>query len=166
MTSLAHQNDDRFREQGIAAPLTFLIMFIIFIYGALLVGLLGLSNWIIHAWNLTFFINLGKFGVFLLAIIIPALWAVLVAICASIPYYILRSRGSYLMASKVATIIVFGMFHIFALPWILWPMVRRASPKLRRKHIEKLRQMVRDGKMKDRLAERHRRLLFRGYHFS
>ena len=80
MTSLAHQNDDRFREPGIAAPLTFLIMFVFFIYGALLVGLLGLSNWIIHAWNLTFFINLGKFGVFLLAILIPVLWAAIVGI--------------------------------------------------------------------------------------
>ena len=166
MTSLVHQNDDRFREPGIAAPLTFLIMFVIFIYGALLVGLLGISNWIIHAWNLTFFINLGKFGVFLLAIIIPVLWAVIVGICASIPYYILRAFGHYLMASKVATIIVFAMFHIFALPWILWPMVRRGSPKLRRKRIEKLRQMVRDGKMKDRLAERHQRLVARGYQFS
>ena len=166
MTSLVHQNDDRFREPGIAAPLTFLIMFVIFIYGALLVGLLGISNWIIHAWNLTFFINLGKFGVFLLAIIIPVLWAVIVGICASIPYYILRAGGHYLMASKVATIIVFAMFHIFALPWILWPMVRRGSPKLRRKRIEKLRQMVRDGKTKDRLAERHQRLVARGYQFS
>jgi len=116
MTSLAHQNDDRFREPGIAAPLTFLIMFVFFIYGALLVGLLGLSNWIIHAWNLTFFINLGNFGVFLLAILIPALWAVIVGICAAIPYYILRSRGHYLMASKVFPIIFCARAGT-----ILWP---------------------------------------------
>ena len=166
MTSLAHVNDDRFREPGIAAPLTFLIMFIIFIYGALLVGLLGLANWLIHSWELTFFINLGNFGVFLVALLIPALWAVLVVVCATIPYAILRSNGHYLMASKVATIIVFAMFHIFALPGILWPMVRRGSPKLRRKHFEKLRQMVKDGKMKERLAERHQRLTDKGYKFS
>lgn len=166
MTSLAHVDDDRFREPGIAAPLTFLIMFIVFIYGALLVGLLGVSNWIIHSWNLTFFINLGKFGVFLLALLMPILWAVLVFVCASIPYHILRSHKHYIMAHKVATIIVFAMFHIFALPCILWPMVRNGSPKLRRNRIKKLRQMVKEGKMKERLAERHQKLVAQGYQFS
>ncbi|MHC5306237.1 hypothetical protein [Bartonella sp. LJL80] len=165
MTSLAHVQDDRFREPGIATPLTFLIMFIFFIYGALLVGLLGVSDWIIHAWNLTFFLNLGGFGVFLLALIIPALWAVLVAICATVPYVILRARGRFILASKVATIIVFAMFHIFALPWILWPMIRRGSPKMRQNHIRKLRQMVKAGKMDDRLAERRQRLIDKGYQF-
>lgn len=165
MTSLAHVQDDRFREPGIAAPLTFLIMFVVFIYGALLVGLLGVANWLIHAWDLKFFLNLGGFGILLAALLIPALWAVFVAICATIPYRILRAGGHYIMASKVATIIVFAMFHIFALPWILWPMVRRGSPKLRRKHMEKLRQMVKDGKMTERLTERHKKLVAKGYQF-
>lgn len=166
MTSLAHAQDDRFREPGVAAPLTFLIMFVVFIYGALLVGLLGVANWIIHAWNLKFFLNLGGCGVLLLALLIPALWAVVVVICATIPYLVLRAGGRYIMASKVATIIVFAMFHIFALPWILWPMVRRGSPKLRRKRIEKLRKMVENGKMKERLEERKQRLIAKGYQFS
>lgn len=165
MTSLAHVQDDRFREAGIAAPLTFLIMFVVFIYGALLVGLLGVANWLIHTWDLKFFLHLGGFGILLAALLIPALWAVLVAICATIPYRILRAGGHYIMASKVATIIVFAMFHIFALPWILWPMVRRGSPKLRRKHMEKLRQMVKDGKMAERLTERHKNLIAKGYQF-
>jgi len=116
MTSLAHVQDDRFREPGIAAPLTFLIMFVVFIYGALLVGLLGVANWLIHAWDLKFFLHLGGFGILLAALLIPALWAVFVAICATIPYRILRAGGHYIMASKVATIIVFAMCR--PRPWL------------------------------------------------
>ncbi|EJF91024.1 hypothetical protein [Bartonella tamiae] len=142
MTSKTPLQDDRFQDTGILTPLAFMALFIFFVYGALLVGLLGLSDWIIHAWHISILQNMGNAGIFLLALIIPALWFILAFIIATLPYIILRSKGHIRRARRIRTIILFAMFHIFAIPWILWPTLRRASPKLRQKHREKLKKRI------------------------
>lgn len=140
-------NDARFQRPGMLASLTLLFLFVIFVYGALLVGIMGIANWIIHAWNLTFFLDLGFYGVGLMVLCLLATWFVIVFSIAALPYYFLRAQGRYKRASQLAQIIIFLLFNIFTLPFILWPMVRNASPKLRTKRHAKLRQMVKNRKM-------------------
>lgn len=138
------KHDVRFRKSGMAAPLVLLFLFVIFVYGALLVGLLEIANWIIHAWNQICLINsLGAFSVVLMALYLLATWFMVVFSIAAVPYYFLRARGKHKLADQTALVIIFLLFHIFTLPFILWPMVRNASPKLRAKRQAKLRQMVR-----------------------
>lgn len=167
MTSHAHTqlNDDRFREPGIATPIVFFGMFIFFVYGALLVGLSGVSNWIVHTKQLTFFLSLGGWGILLLDFCFIAGWVAFVFICAAVPYYILRAMGRYIMASKVASVIIIAMFLIFAWPWIMGPMIRRGSPKMRQKYIAKLRTKVHGKRMRERLSERRARLIAKNYQF-
>lgn len=154
----SHRNDDRFPEQGIAAPVTFLVLFVIFVYGALFIALLGIADWCINAWKLTFFLNQGNWGIVMMVIIFLVLWVSIVFALAAIPYFILRSLGSSVKAKKVALIVIFSLFHVFAMPWILWSIIRRNSPTLRKKYNEKLKVMAKGPYMHRRLKERRAHL--------
>lgn len=158
LEKMSRENDDRFPQQSIAAPLTFLIIFIIFVYGALFVALLGVADWYIHAQNLTFFLKYGDLGVVMMVAVFLAIWISVVFIIAAVPYFILRAKGRFTQARKVALIIILLLFHVFAMPWILWPMIRRNSPTLRKKHRAKLRIMAKGPYMRHRLEERRARL--------
>lgn len=135
-----YRSDTEFKPTGIAAPLAFMALFIVFVYGALIVGLMGVANTLIHRCELSFFLQRGNFGVFLGVCCLAAAWALLVAAFAALPYFILRRRGRNKTARLVKQVIIILMFHIFAMPFIiLWPMIRNSSPALRAKHFAKLR---------------------------
>jgi len=136
------KNDIRFRKPGMATSLALLSLFVIFVYGGLFISLMGIANWIIHAWNLTLLLDRDTPGVILMVFFLLAIWFMVVFGIAAIPYYVLRTQGRYKLASRVALVIIFLLFHIFTLPFILWPMVRNASPKLRARRQAKLRQMA------------------------
>lgn len=151
------QDDPRFRERGFVAPLIFMVLFIIIIYSFLLAGLLRLSTQIIETHQLTFFSNLGMFGEPLMAVLILLGWIIFVLAISIIPYRILRAKGHFMMAEKMATIIMLLLFHIFTFPWLCWRMVRNNSPVLRRRHRQKLKAMVNSQKMQERKSERNAR---------
>lgn len=152
------ENDPRFRESNALAPFVFMVLFIIFIYSPLLAGLLLLARWIIDANNLTFFLNLGAWGDLLMLVIVMASWILIVLGISVIPYLILRSKGQFILAEKVATVIRILLFHIFAFPFICWRMVRNNSPVLRRRYRQKLKAMVSSKKMQERKMERLARM--------
>lgn len=137
-----YAKDTEFKPSGMIAPLVFIFLFVFFVYGALCIGLMGISNTLIHRYELSFFSQFGNFGVFLGLCCILAAWAALVFTLAGIPYFILRSRGKSKQGRLVGQVIIFLMFHVFAIPFILWPMVRNSSPRLRAKRAAKLRHMV------------------------
>lgn len=137
-----YAKDTEFTPSGMAAPLVFIILFIFFIYGALFLGLMGVSNTIIHECGLNSLLQFGNSGVFLGALCLLALWAALVFTLAAIPYFTLRAKGKGKTARLAGEVIIFLMFHVFTLPFILWPMVRNSSPRLRAKRVAKLRRMV------------------------
>jgi len=142
-------------EYGIGGPLTFLILFVLFVYGSLLVGMLGASRWIIKSQNLVFFAQLGGSGIVLMMCCLFFIWFSVVALAAGVPYLWLRYLGRYRLADKVALIITLFLFHIFSVPFILWRMIRQNSPQLRRRHAQKLRRMVQSSKkMQERRLER------------
>jgi len=141
-------NDARFRSPGMMAPLLLIFLFIILVYGTLLVGLSEIANWIIHVWDIGFLLDLGFSGIALMVLCLVGAWFLAVFSIAAIPYYILRRQGRYRRASQIAVIIIFLLFHIFTVPIILWPMVRNASPKLRAKRRAKLRKLVKNGQLK------------------
>lgn len=159
MGKLDHRYDERFHQQGISSPLFFLCLFIIFVYGSLILGLAECANWLIHSQNLVFLSALGLSGTAVVVVGFIIAWVAIVAIIAFIPYSILRMQGRMILADKVRTIVTLFLFHIFATPWILWPMVRNGSPRLRRAYRQKLKKMALGAKMKERREERHRRLL-------
>lgn len=158
MGKLDHRCDERFHQQGISSPLFFLCLFILFVYGSLVLGLAECANWLIHTKNLVFLSALGLFGTAIVVACFIFAWVAIVAIIAFIPYAILRKQGRVILADKVRLIVTLFLFHIFATPWILWPMIRNGSPRLRRAYRQKLKKMALSNKMKERLEERHRRL--------
>lgn len=137
-----YAKDTGFKTSGMAAPLIFIALFIFFVYGALFIGLMGISNTIIHEHNLSFFTERGVFGAFLGVCCILAAWVAFVCICAGIPYYILKRRGKAKTARLTGQVILILMFHVFAIPFILWVMVRNSSPKLRARRVAKLRRKL------------------------
>lgn len=137
-----YAKDTGFQTSGKAAPLVFIGLFVFFVYGALALGLMGVANTIIHEQQLTFFVSRGVFGAFLGACCLLAAWTAFVALCAAIPYYILRRRGKAKTARLTGQAITILMFHVFTLPFILWVMVRNSSPSLRAKRVAKLRRKV------------------------
>jgi len=156
---MSNSQNSHFRahEYGIGGPLAFLILFVLFVYGSLIVGLLGASRWIIKSQDLVFFSNLGGTGIVLMMCCLLLIWFGTVLIAACVPYYWLRHLRRYRLADKVALIIIILLFHIFSVPFILWRMIRQNSPQLRRRHTRKLRRMVRSSqKIKERRSERGR----------
>jgi len=157
MANTDRVTDPRFREHGVGSPLIFLILFIFFVYGSLIVGLLGLSRWLIESYHLKFFHNLGDAGLILMIFCLLGVWFSLVLAAAGIPYFWLRHLGRYRLADKVALIITLFLFHIFSAPFILWRMIRNSSPRLRRRYRQKLRHMVKGSrKIQERRFERQR----------
>ncbi|UXN03069.1 MULTISPECIES: hypothetical protein [unclassified Bartonella] len=158
MSQYEKENDPRFPKGSVLAPFAFMVLFILFIYSPLLVGLLLLARWIIDANNLTFFLNLGAWGDLLMLFIVTASWILIVLGISIIPYLILRSKGQFILAEKVAAVIRILLFHIFAFPFICWRMVRNNSPILRRRYRQKLKTMVNGKKMQERKMERLARM--------
>lgn len=158
MSLKTQQNDPRFRKGTVFAPLSFMVLFILFIYLPLLVGLLLVARWIIDANHLTFFQNLGIWGDVLMLITLTISWICLVLTLSILPYWLLRAKGQFILAEKVVIIIRVFLFHIFAFPWLCWGMVRNNSPYLRQRYRQKLKIMVNSKKMQERKNERYRRL--------
>lgn len=156
-------HDPRFRAPGVLAPMIFIVLFVVAIYGALIVGMLGIADWLIHACQLEFFLKLGNFGIILMMLGLLAAWIATAFICAAVPYYILRARGRYMLASRVASVIIVLVFNIFVFPCILWRIVRANSPHLRRRYRQKLKIMAKSPKMQERRQER-RTLATRRHH--
>ncbi|KAA6204601.1 MAG: hypothetical protein DU429_07880 [Candidatus Tokpelaia sp.] len=137
-----YATDTEFKPSGMAAPLVFISLFVLFVYGALFIGLMGVSNTIIHHYRLHFFLQFGNFGAFLGLCCILALWAILVFALAGIPWCILRAKGRGKTGRLVGQVIIFLMFHVFTMPVILWPMIRNSSPRLRARRVARLRRKV------------------------
>ncbi|UXM94869.1 hypothetical protein N5853_12390 [Bartonella sp. HY329] len=158
MSHYEKDNDPRFHKGSPVAPFIFMVLFILFIYSPLLIGLLLVARWIIDANNLTFFLNLGTLGDLLMLFIVMASWILIVLSLSIIPYLVLRSKGRFILAEKVAVVIRLLLFHIFAFPFICWRMVRNNSPKLRSRYRQKLKAMVKGKKMQERKIERLARM--------
>lgn len=143
--------------KDIAAPLLFLVMFVCFIYGALFLAALGIANWLIHSCNLLFALQIYKFkGVFVLSLLLIALWAISNFIIANVVYYMVRITGHKILAHKVYGITIMALFHIFALPVILWGTIRQNSSYLRSRYRAYLKKLSRGKIMLERLEERRR----------
>jgi len=137
-----YATDTEFKPSGMAAPLVFIGLFIFFIYGALFIGLMGVSNTLIHYYKLEFLLQFGNFGVFLGLCALLACWVLLVCALAAPPYFILCAKGKSKTGRLVGQVIIILMFHVFTLPVILWPMVRNSSPRLRARRVARLRRKV------------------------
>jgi len=140
------------------APLLFLILFVLFVYGSLLVAMLGFSAWIIDAYDLKAFAMHGDAGIVALAVCFLGGWIGSVFIIAFIAHFILRYMGHYMLADKTCLIIILVLIHIFTVPFILWRILRNNHPDLRRKYRQKLKCKARGKKMQERRLERQRRL--------
>jgi len=157
------KTDPPYQSRSIIGPLAFLILFILFVYGSLLVGMLGAARWLIESQNLSFFLNLDTVGIVLMMLCLFTAWFAIVLIGAGIPYLWLRRLGHYRCADKTALIIILVLFHIFSAPFILWRMVRHNSRYLSRRHHQKLRRMVMDSRiMRERRLERKNMLKAKG----
>jgi|GEM_PF-998612 len=139
----AYSKETGFVTTGFAAPIVLMFLFIVFVYGAMAVGLMGVSNTLIHEHNLQWFLARGDWGAFWGMCFMLAAWAVTVFVFAAVPYFVLRARGKRKTARLTGQVIIFLMFHVFAMPFILWPMIRNSSPRLRAKRVAKLRRLVR-----------------------
>lgn len=136
--------------------LAFFLLFVFFIYGALLIGLLGLSDWLIHSFELLFFQEWGGAGIALMASLLLGAWVLGVLGLASLGVLIARKAQRPLLIPQLRLIIFFAFFHIFALPWIFWRAIRRHSPALVARHRRHLRSLARSEYMQERLrARRH-----------
>jgi len=144
---------------SVLAPVVFLIVFVLFVYGGLLIALLGASAWYIDAYDLTFFAALETAGIWLLALGCLVIWIAGAFILASIPYYILRFRRRYIAAENVRLYMFIILTGIFIVPFILWRNFRNNHPGLRRKYRQKLKHMAKSQKMQERLSERQLRHL-------
>jgi len=140
---MAHYaKDTGFKSAGLAAPLIFMGLFIFFVYGALIIGSMGVANTLIHYYHIDFLMQRGALGAFYAMCVMLSSWAILVLICAGVPYAILRARGKDKTARLTKQAILFLMFHVFAMPAILWVVIRNSSPRLRARHVAKLRRIV------------------------
>jgi len=151
------KKQESFNRHAVLAPLLFLILFVLFIYGSLLVAVLGASAWVIDVYDLAFFARLGIVGVWLLAAGALAFWLGGSFLVALIPYYILQSRGRYILADNVRLYIIIVLMGIFISPLILWRNVRHNHPDLRRRYRQKLKRLAKGKKMQQRLSERQHR---------
>lgn len=148
----------------IIIPIVFLFLFVIFVYGALFIGLLGVANWLLHVWlneNSSvlnqfshILLNYGFFGVFLLAFILLLMWIAFNFLLSYGLYLLVRISGRKIGAYKTYNITIIGLFHIFAMPVILWGVIRQNSPYLKHKYFNKLRKLSTSTMMKERLNER------------
>jgi len=152
------RKQEKFDRHGVLAPLGFLILFVLFVYGSLLIALLGAAAWVIDVYALTFFARLNIFGIWLLVFCCLALWLGGSFIIATLAYYILRRRGRYLLAEDVRLYVIIVLMGIFIVPFILWRNVRNNHPDLRHRYRQKLKRLAKSEKMQERLRERQRRL--------
>lgn len=145
-------------------PIIFLLLFVIFVYGTLFVGLLGLANWCLHLWqhssnlfikNLSIIlIQKGFSGLLLVALGFLFFWILINFAISNILYYALRLSGKKIAAYKTYTITLMALFHIFAMPIILWSIIRKNSTYLTHIHYQKLRKLASSPMMQERLIER------------
>lgn len=148
----------------IIIPIVFFLLFVVFVYGSLCIGLLGLSNWLLHIWLnvnngvLNYFSNIllkyGFLGVFFLTAILLVVWVGFNFLLSYGLYLIVRISGRKIAAYKIYNIAIMALFHIFAMPIILWGIIRQNSPYLKHKHFNKLRKLTTSTMMKERLSER------------
>jgi|GEM_PF-4343271 len=141
---------------SIFAPLAFLVLFVLFVYGSFLVALLGASAFFIDFYDLSFFARLGSFGSWWLTLCFLGGWLGGVSILSAIPYFILRHMGRYQLADNVRLYVMIALVGIFIVPFILWRMIRNNHPVLRRRYRQKLKRQARGRKMQERLQERRR----------
>ena len=132
--------------------LTFFLLFILFVYGALFIALLGIADWIIHSQNLQFFIERGNGGILSFAFLILISWVSCAVITATLAYYGLQIFVPKKQAQKISTIVLFAFFHIFATPCILWPSLRDNIPALKKRHKQKLKQIAKRNSLQQKQA--------------
>lgn len=143
-------------------PIVFLVLFIIFVYGALWVGSLGLANWLLHSAVLKLYLpNLvayllqqGVLGVIITSIVLLAIWVGCNFGLSYILYLIIRKSGRKIAAHKIYNISLMALFHIFFMPIILWSILRQKSVYLKHKYYAKLRKLAKTKLMEERLKER------------
>jgi len=140
------------------APLLFLILFVLFVYGSLIVALLGISAWMIDVYDLAFFVQFGNLGITALALCFLSGWLGSVFILATSTHFILRRLGRMILADKARLVIILVLVHIFTVPFILWRIFRNNHPELRHKYRQKLKRLAKSKKMQERLRERQQRL--------
>jgi len=137
-----YAKDTEFQPTGIAGPLIFMFLFILFVYGALWIGSMGVANTLIHYYHLEYFMKRGVWGAAEGAALMLAAWSLLACFCAFIPYLILRLSGKEKTARLTGQAVLILMFHVFAMPVILWVMIRKSSPALRARRVQKLRRLA------------------------
>jgi len=153
-----NQNSSRSQLHDALAPLLFLILFVLFVYGSLIVALLGFSAWFIETYELLTFAQYGDAGIAVLALCFLAGWLGSVFIIATVAHFVLRRQGRYILADKVRFIIILVLVNIFASPFILWRILRNNHPDFRHKYRQKLKRLARSKKMQERRLERQKRL--------
>jgi len=140
------------------APLLFLILFVLFVYGSLIVALLGISAWMIDAYQLTFFAQFETMGAVALTFCFLSGWLGSTFIIATSTHFVLRRSGRMILADKARLAIILILVHIFTVPFILWRIFRNNHPELRHKYRQKLKRLAKGKKMQERLRERRQRL--------
>jgi len=154
----SHQEKPEPWLHDVLAPLVFLLLFVLFVYGSLLVAMLGFASWSISAYELSFFAQFGTFGIWALVLCWFVGWYVLVFIVVALPYFVMRRMGRYILADKLRPIMILAAMGIFFVPFILWRAIRNNHPVLRRRYRQKLKRQARGKKMQERLAERRRQI--------
>jgi len=149
--------ETHFDRHGVLAPLLFLISFVLFVYGGMLIAMLGVSAWAIDSHDLSLFAQLETLGIWLLAFCTVAVWLSGCFVVANIAYYILRLKRRYILAENVRLYMIIILVGIFIVPFILWRHVRNNHPGLRHRYRQKLKRLARTQKMQERLSERRLR---------
>lgn len=124
---------------NVIISLVFLLLFILFIYGALFIACLGLANWLLHSWLSAVDTSL----VFVTALAFVLGWACLSFAVSRLVYFICLCYGNKKRAGKIAEISLFAMFHIFAMPVLFWRMFVQNYLPLRRYYRNKLKKIAR-----------------------
>lgn len=150
--------------KNIIIPIIFLLLFIIFVYGALFVGTLGIANWSLHIgqhssncainYVSNILIQYGVIGVFITAISFLSLWILINFLLSNILYIIIKVSGNKIAAYKTYNISIMALFHIFAMPVVLWSIIRKNNTFLMKLHYKKLRKLALSTMMQERLIER------------
>lgn len=129
------------------AALAFLALFVIFIYGALSLAFLGLANWLLHSLQHSLHLaSNGNIDFKLVAVTAAALvasWVVFNMAISRGVYYALCRYYTKKKAANIAEIVLFAMFHIFAMPVLFWRMFVQNYAPLRRHRRTRLKQRIR-----------------------
>lgn len=104
----------------ILSLLVFFLFFVVFIYGALFLALFEISNRLIHAYQLQFFLNYNHYGVILFVLGIVVIWISAAYLTSYFTYKLLYLKTNQKIAKEISTVVLFGFFHIFSIPCILW----------------------------------------------